>query len=131
MNHTDAAAAYRTATFENAPPIKILHLLYEGAIRFLERARGLGPEHEEFRKYVHRADEIVSELRASLSHEPSPEFSANLESLYVFIQDELGSTLVEGREDGIENSIRILETLLDGWKQAQVQLGAEAGHGIA
>ena len=50
---------------------------------------------------------------------------------YVFIQDELGSTLVESKENGIGNSIHILETLLDGWKQAQIQLGAEAGNGIA
>ena len=130
MNHSDAAAAYRVSTFENAPPIKILHMLYEGAIRFLKRAQELGPEHEEFRKFVHRTDEIVTELRASLNHEPNPEFSANLEALYLFVQDELGATLLESREGGIENSIRILETLLDGWKQAQVQLTAGSAHGI-
>jgi len=122
MNHNDAAAAYRNATFDNAPPIKILHMLFEGAIRFLKHAREQPPGSEEYRKYLRRADEIVTELRTSLDHEPSPELSANLENLYVFMTGELARAHVEGEVEAIDPCIGILETLLEGWKQAQVQL---------
>jgi flagellar secretion chaperone FliS len=128
MNHSDAAAAYRTSTFENAPPIKILRMLYEGALRFLNRALTLDPQDEEFRKLVYRADDIVVELRASLDHGPNPELSAGLENLYVFVSGELGEAILDGKVEGVENAISILSTLLEGWAQAQVQLTGEAGH---
>ena len=42
-----------------------------------------------YRDYVRRAEEIISELRLSLDHGPSPELSANLENLYLFCEREI------------------------------------------
>ncbi len=129
MEQTDAAEAYRIASFESAPPIKILRMLYEGAIRFLKRAQGLDPGDDDYRKLIRRAEEIVGELRASLDHEcdADSDVSENLENLYVFVQFQLGRALLEGEVACIEVAIEILTTLLDGWKQAQIQLAAEVG----
>ena len=124
MRHSDAAAAYRTSTFENAPPIKILQMLYSGAIRFLKYAEEHEPGSEEYRKYVTQADDIVHELRASLHHELNPEVAANLDGLYLFAQGELSKALLEDQVERLEPVRSVLETLLDGWKQAQIQLGA-------
>lgn len=126
MNQADAAQAYRNATFENAPPIKILRMLYEGAIRFLKRAQDEDAGGGEFRRLVGRADDIVTELRASLDHGPNPRLSADLEALYVFINGELGKAIIEKSAEPLKNAIRILTTLLDGWTQAQTQLRAGA-----
>ncbi len=127
MKNTDAAAAYRNATFDNAPPIKILHMLYEGAIRFLKYAQEKEPGTEEYRKYIRRTDEILSELRATLNHEINPEVAENLENLYLFSQDELAKAFIDGESRRIKPVQQVLETLLDGWKQAQVQLSAHHG----
>jgi flagellar biosynthetic protein FliS len=133
MNPTNAAATYRHAQFESAPPIKIVQMLNAGAIRLLRTARELPSEDPEHRKSIRAAEEIVSELRASLNHDPSPALSANLEGLYVFMQRELARTLLEGDPTGIDASIRILSTLLEGWQEAgaqvtQGQIAASQGH---
>ena len=127
MKHSDAAAAYRTATFDNAPPIKILRMLYEGAIRFLKYAEEREPGSEEYRKYIRQADEILSELRATLDHDVNPEVASNLENLYVFSQAELSEAFVNGASERIEPVRQVLETLLDGWRQAQAQLNSQHG----
>jgi flagellar protein FliS len=116
MNHPSAAAAYRNEQFENAPPLKILQMLNEGAIRFLRVAAGKEPQDPAFRENVRRAEEIISELRLSLDHGPNPELSANLENLYLFMQRELSRALIDGEKAGIESCIQILGTLLEGWK---------------
>lgn len=38
MKQGNAAAAYKAARFENAPPLKLVQLMYEGALRFLDQA---------------------------------------------------------------------------------------------
>ena len=43
MNPHSAASAYKEALYENAPPLKIVHMLYEGAIRFLAQAEQVDP----------------------------------------------------------------------------------------
>ncbi len=116
MNNPKAAAAYQNEQFENAPPLKILQMLNEGAIRFLRVALGKETDDPAYRDYVRRAEEIISELRMSLDHGPNPELSANLENLYLFMQRELSDALLEGEKSGIESSIQILSTLLEGWK---------------
>ncbi|MCB9914226.1 MAG: flagellar export chaperone FliS [Planctomycetes bacterium] len=126
MRHAaDAAAAYRAATFENAPPIKILNMLYEGAIRFLRHAQELEPGSVEYRKFVRRADDILGELRASLDHEPNADVAGNLDRLYVFSQGELSAAYLESEGARIQPVIEVLETLLQGWKGAQTQLAAQ------
>lgn len=126
MNHPKAAAAYQNEQFENAPPLKILQMLNEGAIRFLRVALGKEITDPAYRDYVRRADDIVSELRASLDHGPNPALSENLENLYLFMQRELSRAILDGEKDGIEHSIQILTTLLEGWKGVNLQEGAGA-----
>ncbi len=119
--NSHAAAAYQNSQFENAPPIKILQMLNAGAIRFLKIAKEAGADTPEFRKHIRMAEEIVGELRVSLDHGPNPDLSAQLEGLYVFMQGELGRAIIDGDMTGIDSSIRILTTLLDAWRQANLQ----------
>jgi flagellar protein FliS len=122
MNNTNAAAAYRTAQFEGAPPLKILQLLYAGAIRYLNIARETDPGDTAYRENIHRAEEIVNELRASLDHAPNPELSQQLESLYLFMNHELSRALLEQDPSGIDATVKVLTTLLEGWKAASEEL---------
>ena len=65
MNPKSAAHAYREAAIENAPPLKVVHMLYEGALRFIDQAAQIDPkkEFEACQQKINRADAIVSELR--------------------------------------------------------------------
>lgn len=125
MKRKEVAEAYRTQQFEGASPLKILQMLNAGAIRYLKAAQESEPDAPEYRENLLSAEAIVNELRASLDHEPNPELSANLDGLYLFMGGELGRAMLEGDESGIENSIQVLTTLLDGWNKAARQLQAD------
>ena len=123
MDAQTAASAYTQATFENAPPIKILHLMYEGALRFLEQAEALDPDTSptEFNDRLSRADAVVSELRISLEPEHAPELAESLSSLYLFVEGRIRDAFLDRTTAPIPEARQVLQTLLDGWKQVVVQ----------
>ncbi len=126
MNPKSAANAYREAAIENAPPLKVVHMLYQGALRFIDQAAQIDPENDlqTFLEKVNRADAIVSELRLSLDHEPAPELTDTLNALYLFVEDRLRTAFLERSPDALSEARSVLRTLLDGWQQ--IDMGAEA-----
>lgn len=126
MDATAAAHAYRAASLENAPPIKIVRMLYAGALRFLERARRAAGS-PEYAHWIGKADAIVKELRCSLDHSHDAKLSGDLESLYVFVEGRLSVAQIQGRVEAIGEAERVLETLASAWNQVQVAGGDGAG----
>ena len=121
MQAKNAAEAYLASSIENAPPAKIVRMLYEGAIRFLMQAEEQDPtaSGNRFAELVGRADDIVVELRLCLSEDEAPELSANLRRLYLFCEDELSRALVE-RDASILPAVRsVLMTLLEAWREVE------------
>lgn len=119
-----AADAYRSSSVENAPGIKVIRMLYEGALRFMDRALAVEPGDPQFGVWVTRADAIVVELRCSIEPEHAPELSENLERLYFFAEDQLGQALMQRDKQGVERAKQVLTTLLDAWKTIELQGGA-------
>jgi flagellar protein FliS len=115
-----AAKTYQRQAILTASPEKLIKLLYDGAIRFLERAKlglsdpstarsaGVG-------EALGRSLAIVSELRTSLDHERGGEISQQLESLYEYCTDQLTQANVERTPEGVENALRVLRTVKEGW----------------
>ena len=125
MSISDPAAAYRQAAFENAPPLKILRMLYQGAIRFLGQA---SEAHEagdlpRFTDRVGRAESIVSELRCSLDTEAAPGLCMELESLYLFTSSRLIAAIADQDLDCVEEARGILQTLLTAWNELEMGQG--------
>jgi flagellar protein FliS len=122
MRSTSAADAYRSSSVESAPPIKIVHLLYEGAIRFIDQAARLDPnvDIEAFGSFLSRASAITSELRLSLDPEHAPELSEQLSALYLFVEDRITAARFERTAAPLAEARTILVKLLDGWKQIEV-----------
>lgn len=124
MDPKAAADAYRQSSIENAPPIKIVRLLYEGALRFLEQAARSDPEDpaSNFMYLVGRADAIISELRLAIDHSvEAPGITEELERLYLFCEDELGRAGYERTTDPIGPTIKVLQTLLDAWRHIELE----------
>lgn len=123
MDHRAAADAYRHSSIENAPPIKIVRMLYEGALRFIARAEAedAGDPRSEFLRFVGRADAIVTELRLALDHSVGGEISANLEALYLFCEDEFARAGLERSSEPLAGVKRVLEVLLDAWQRVEVE----------
>lgn len=117
---TAAAALYKEATFENAPPIKIVHMMYEGALRFLDQAMLLDPQGDkvEFGERINRAEAVVSELRLSLSHEGEAQaISESLNALYLFVEGQLREAFLESKVEPLHEAREILAMLHEGWQK--------------
>jgi flagellar protein FliS len=124
MNELSAASAYRESVIENAPPIKVVHFMYEGALRLVTLARTFDPE-TQFREYndsLKRAGAIVSELRLALEPEHAPELAVQLTSLYRFVEQQIREAFLERTPEPLESVESVLQTLLDGWRQVEMDM---------
>jgi len=124
MNQNPTAAdAYRRAALENAPPIKIIRLLYQGVLRFLDEAAQVDPEADlqRFQDRLHRAEAVVVELRISLEKEHAPELCLELERLYLFVEDKLREAVRDRTAEPITAARSVLNTLFLAWMEIEVQ----------
>lgn len=122
MDHQEAAEAYRSSAIENAPPIKIIRMLYQGAINYLAKAiqEDAKDPKSQFLDLVHRSEDIVCELRLALNHEHNLKVSTELESLYLFIESQHLKACAERDTKHLEGARKVLITLLDAWTNVEL-----------
>lgn len=130
MNSHDAARAYTQHSIENAPPVKITRMLYEGAIRFIDRALLCEPSdpRSQYGHWIGRADAIVVELRCALDHDAGGSGSHDLERLYLYCEERMADAVARRDATPLHEARKVLATLLDGWRNIETQsnLGAKA-----
>jgi flagellar protein FliS len=129
MNKEQAAQAYKQASIENAPPIKIVRMLYQGAIRFLDKATGEDSQDpsSRFVEFVGRADDIVSELRLALDPTLADEITSDLERLYLFAEERIGNAQIERSVLPLADARQILVKLLEAWTEVELETTRVAG----
>jgi flagellar protein FliS len=120
MTYAQAAATYQRNAVLNATPEKLVKLLYDGAIKNLEKARlGMSDpstaRSPEVGKSLSKAIGILGELRASLDHAAGGEIAGNLDRLYEFSLDQLSKSNLTRNPEGIANTLKVLRTLKEGW----------------
>ncbi|MBI1379855.1 MAG: flagellar export chaperone FliS [Planctomycetaceae bacterium] len=127
MQPQDATAAYREASLENAPPIKIVRMLYQGALRNIEKSRRALEQEDQnqFVEGLHKTDAIVAELRFCLDHAAAPELSLQLESLYLFAEERLAVALEQRNIGPADEAGAVLRQLLSAWTSLEID-GATA-----
>ena len=124
MTDRQAIDAYRASSLETAPPIKIVRMLYQSAIVRLEKATRLDPNAEPaaFNESLSKADAILSELRFALDHNVASDLCGQLESLYLFCEDEIGKAFGERDARSLPGVINILRNLLSAWEEVETQV---------
>lgn len=122
MNAYTAANAYKQASIENAPPIKIVRMLYEGALRFIDRAELATSEGDLTQRgyWISRTEAIVAELRASLDVSVAPDVGGELDRLYEFCQHQLAEAYLAKEGSGLSTARGVLQSLLEAWKSVEV-----------
>jgi flagellar protein FliS len=123
MDAKAAASAYRRSAIETAPPLKIIRLLYEGALRHLDRAAAVGVARPDpaYTENLARADAIVTELRLALDPaQGDPQIALELERLYVFVEDKISAAMHKRDLASIEHARGVLATLLEAWVEIDV-----------
>jgi flagellar protein FliS len=98
----------------------ILLMLYNTAIELLEEAKTALERGDLGAKGVHisQAHAILSELLASLDFEIGGELAKNLESLYLFMLDQLMAAHIKNDPKALDTVLSILRPLYVSWEGA-------------
>jgi flagellar protein FliS len=118
-NARAAHAAYQRGQVSSAGPLRIVVLLYEGAIRFSRHAQERFEDPAVRGHALGRAHRIVSELLAALDHERGGEIARSLDALYRYALEAITRANVEHDRRALESVIDVLDTLHSGWQQVE------------
>jgi flagellar protein FliS len=123
MQRNNPWQSYRKVATQTASPGQLVLMLYEGAIRFLEKSL-TGFVHEdplEFNLTVNnnvlRAQAIISEMNGVLNMEAGGEISANFRRLYDYLNRRLQEANVKKQKEPIEEVLMRLRVLRDSWAE--------------
>jgi flagellar protein FliS len=123
----NAYQKYKTTSIQSASREKLLLMMYDGAIKFVKKGM-LAAEQKNIAERglnIGRAYDIILELNNTLDHKVGGEISKNLEQLYMYLTDQLTQANITGDPQYLQNCLKILETLYDGWSKAIEQLKKE------
>ena len=115
--------SYKTISLETAPPGQLVLMLFDGAIKFLERAKlGFGIEDPvEMNETVHnnitRAQNIINELNSTLDMDQGGEVAVVLRDLYVYLDNRLFESNIRKELEGVQEVIDRLSTVQAGWSE--------------
>lgn len=108
---------YQRVNISTADPVRIIVLLYEGAIKNLNQTlRLFGRDSNAASEKITRTLDIINYLRNALDHEKGGEIAFNLERLYDYMRDTLGQANIQQDKAKVEIVIGLLQTLLEGWR---------------
>ncbi|HEX5053337.1 MAG TPA: flagellar export chaperone FliS [Planctomycetota bacterium] len=120
MTYAQAAATYQKNAILTTSPEKLVKMLYEGALKHLEKSRiGLADaktaRSAEVGESLSRAIGILGELRASLDHAAGGPIARDLDRLYEFALDQLSQANLTRTEKGVTHALQVMRTLKEGW----------------
>ena len=113
--------AYQQATLQTSDDVRIVSLLFDGALNFLRLARIRMEERDVSGKglLLGKATAVVSELAASLNVEEGGEIARNLRRLYDFVLDRLLQANLRNDPVALGDAEKILEVLQGAWKEME------------
>ncbi|HWD93894.1 MAG TPA: flagellar export chaperone FliS [Verrucomicrobiae bacterium] len=113
--------SYRETATLTAPPGQIVLMLYDGAIRSLERSLPgfSNPDPAEANMTINnnlqRAHEIIRQLNVSLNMQQGGEVAENLRRLYNYLEHRVLESNVKKNPTGVGEVIRHITVLRDAW----------------
>jgi len=119
MTYNNRSSFYKETSINTASPVKLVVMLYEGAIRFLTQAAGAMRKGDLIGKgeAVKRAVAIIQHLQFTLDMENGRDAARQLETVYVDVLNRAleGSTKLDVA--AIEEAIKVLSELLPAWEE--------------
>lgn len=115
----DAVESYRTHAVSTQQSGKLIVMLYDGAVKYLDIAAEKLAEGDCEGKgmYIGKAQDVVAELNNCLDLEAGGELAENLQALYSFVHRMLSTANAERDSEKIRQCKQILAELRDAWKQ--------------
>jgi flagellar protein FliS len=126
--YASQAARYRNAELESASPGQLVVMLFDKILLTLRRACVAieARKIEERVELLLKANEMISELRASLDFEQGGAISQNLDALYGFSLRQLFEASRTGDVAKIDGVVRVMSELRDAFAQVVAGLGTGA-----
>jgi flagellar protein FliS len=120
---------YKAAAVEQADPVRLVGMLYEGALRFVELGRrGIAEgDAEGAHNAIMRAYAIVAELLATLDFKQGGEIAPRLEQLYDYVLHLLREANLGKDRAKLDQAESVLRELAGAWEDAFRKGGAPAG----
>lgn len=120
---------YADTDIQTSDPRAVIVLLYEGAIKFLNRSLDACERNDRWAVSdgVVKAQKIIHFLSSSLDFEDGGEVAENLDRLYAYMRDTLNDANLHCRVEKIQEVIDLFKPLLSAWRDvAQDPTAAEA-----
>ncbi|MBC7544144.1 MAG: flagellar export chaperone FliS [Candidatus Sericytochromatia bacterium] len=116
---------YKSIQIETATPERLLLMLYDGAIRFLNVAIQAieDKQIETTHNNLLKAEAIIIELMSVLNFEVGGEISKNLFSLYDFMYRHLVQANIKKDADMVREVVGLLSDLRKTWAEAAIIAG--------
>ncbi len=115
--------SYRQAATKTATPGQLVLMLFDGALRFLDRAL-IGFDLDDplesnlaINNNILKAQDIIRELNASLNMELGGEFSATMRRLYNYYDSQLSKSNLQKDPAGVQLVIRLLTEIRNAWSE--------------
>lgn len=128
MYTAQGVQAYRHSDINSMTREKMIVLLYEKIVSDLHEVltaieRG---DRIAMTRRTNHSQRIISELRNALDHGIGGDISRNLEALYDFMFHQHLELLVDQDPEHAHNCLRVLQPLLDAWRQVPIGTGERA-----
>jgi flagellar protein FliS len=129
LNARDPLNAYRETQIKTANQIRLVVMLYDGAIRHINLALDAFADghrrYDEVNNHVIAAQDILSELTASLDFEKGGEMAQNLFSLYSFMNRQLLDSNLKKDPAPLSEVKKLLGELREAWEELSTRKGLE------
>lgn len=129
MSNNYGLNKYKQTSVTTASKGQVLLMLYEGAIKFCRQAIEATKENRRADKgnYILKIQDILNELSLTLDHEVGGDISKELEKLYNFMVMQITEANIKNDPKPLEVTLKLLETLYDGWKGAVEKVAKMGG----
>jgi flagellar protein FliS len=113
--------SYRQIATQTAPPGQLVLMLFDGALRSLDRAllgfncAEVGERNAAIHNNLQRAIDIIRELNGSLDLEAGGQLADTLRNLYAFFERRLLESNLKKSRKGIDEVVPMLKQLRDAW----------------
>lgn len=131
-------AEYKKVEVTTSDNVKIISLLYDGAINFIKIARKRMELGDIAGKglYIGKATSIVGELSNSLNMNDGGEIAKNLNRLYDFVLERLIIANTKNDPKAFDDAEKVLDVLRSGWREMVKSLSRNSrtesvGQGVA
>lgn len=121
--------SYQQVATQTAPPGQLVLMLYEGAIRFVERALGgfkledPAEFNETISNNILKAQDIIFELNVTLNIQDGGELAMTLRQLYDYMGRKLTEANLQKAMEPLEEVLKRMTVLRDAWAQMLINQG--------